>query len=151
MQPANLCKQSTTSLAGHLQDFHHRLWISFKGVYHYFPTELFSKAQSPTLLHSCKLREHTAGLTSQRGTAGLAARGFSSAPLTSKLMPVSGARGRGADYEPYFPTERALTSLLPLTSSYPMTQSLTWPFLTALESYGRLKKPQPMATNWSGK
>jgi hypothetical protein len=37
-------------------------------------------------------------------------------------------RGRGADYEPYFPSERALTSLLPLTSNYLTTQPLTWPF-----------------------
>jgi hypothetical protein len=34
-------------------------------------------------------------------------------------------RGRGADYEPYFPSEWALTSLLPLTSNYPTTQPLT--------------------------
>jgi hypothetical protein len=41
-------------------------------------------------------------------------------------------RGRGADYEPYFPSEWALTSSLPLTSNYPTTQPLTWPFRTAL-------------------
>jgi hypothetical protein len=47
-------------------------------------------------------------------------------------------RGRGADCEPYFPSEQALTSLLPLTSKYPMTQPLTWPFLTALAELRRL-------------
>jgi hypothetical protein len=49
-------------------------------------------------------------------------------------------RGRGADYEPYFPSERALTSLLPLTSNYPTTQPLTWPFLTALEELRQLEE-----------
>jgi hypothetical protein len=50
-------------------------------------------------------------------------------------------RGRGADYEyNYFPSERALTSLLPLTSNYPMTQPLTWPFLTALAELRRLEE-----------
>jgi hypothetical protein len=39
------------------------------------------------------------------------------------------ARGWGADYEPYFLCERALTSSFPLTSNYPTTQPLTWPFL----------------------
>jgi hypothetical protein len=29
------------------------------------------------------------------------------------------ARGRGADDEPYFPSERALTSLLPMTTQQP--------------------------------
>jgi hypothetical protein len=33
-------------------------------------------------------------------------------------------RGRGAEYEPYFPSERALTSLLPLTSNYPTTLAI---------------------------
>jgi hypothetical protein len=37
---------------------------------------------------------------------------------------------RDADYEPYF-SERALTSLLHLSSNYPTTQPLTCPFLIA--------------------
>jgi hypothetical protein len=41
--------------------------------------------------------------------------------------------GRGANYETYFPSEQALTRLLPLTSSYPMNKPLTWPFLIARE------------------
>jgi hypothetical protein len=49
-------------------------------------------------------------------------------------------RGRGADYEPYFPSERALTGLLPLTSNYPTAQPFTWPFLTALAELRRLEE-----------
>jgi hypothetical protein len=43
-------------------------------------------------------------------------------------------RGQGADYEPYFPSERASTS------NYPMIQPLTWPFLAALVELRRLEE-----------
>jgi hypothetical protein len=49
----------------------------------------------------------------------------------------------------YFPSEQALTSLLPLTSNYPTAQLLTWLFLVALAELqwpASLKKLQPMAS-----
>jgi hypothetical protein len=53
-------------------------------------------------------------------------------------------RGRGADYEPYFPSERALTGLLP---NYRTTQPVNWPLLTAPAELRQLEETANYGNN----